>query len=120
MLPKHHRLQLKGKLEKLKKEGRVVQGKHFALLLKKNKQKTNSQFAVIASKKIAKKAIERNHAKRRIFEAIREILENIKEGYEVVFLLKKPAVSNSYSQIKEEVLHTFSEAGILKKTNNLK
>lgn len=112
MLPQSHRLPLRTELRQVKKEGQLFQGKLFGLLLSPS-PKTQTRFAFIISTKVHKKAVKRNHAKRLLSSILKELLPQIKPGFNGVFLAKKPLIDAAYSQIKEEVSFLFKKARIL-------
>jgi len=61
------------------------------------------EIGIVVSKKISKKAVERNKIKRLLSEAIRRNLGEVKEGYRMVFLSKKEILGKSLGEIEEEV-----------------
>jgi ribonuclease P protein component len=113
MLPKKNRLSLKTEFNRLKKEGKIFQGKFFGLLVAKNQGSTPPRFAFIVSNKIHKKANKRNKVKRLLREATRDFLLQVKPGTEGVFLAKKTILEASYPQIKQEIDDLFKKAGLV-------
>lgn len=72
---------------------------------KLDKNYSKPQFAVIVSKKVSKKAVERHLIKRRIIAAIKEI-QNIPNSSYVFFT--KPEIKNkSFKEIKEIIQKAF-------------
>lgn len=70
MLARKFRLQ-KREVEKLYKKGRTLRFKDF--LIRVNPNRTNhARFAIIISKKTLARAVDRNHARRQTYEAIRQ------------------------------------------------
>ncbi len=61
------------------------------------------KFGIVVSKKISKKAVERNRIRRKIYKEVGEILPKIKKGLRVVFLVKKAILEASDEEIKREV-----------------
>jgi ribonuclease P protein component len=116
MLPKKHRLPLHQKSLVAKRERKnLTQGKYFGLLITKQETNSESRYAIIASTKVSKKATQRNKVRRRLNEAIRELLKETKKGYDIVILTKKSALTASYQEILEDIKYTFAKAGILNK-----
>lgn len=113
MLPKKHRLSDHKTINLLKKNGKLVQGSHFGLLFIREEARTISKVAFIVSRKVAKTATDRNKVKRQLREAVRELLPNLKPGYCVLILAKKPAASASPKQLKLSTKDVFREVGIL-------
>ena len=113
MLPKQHRLPLRTDLIEVKEKGRLFQGKLFSLLVAKRETPHPSRFAFIISTKVHKKAVKRNHARRLLSEAIRELLPQMKSGFDGVFLAKKPLIEANFTQIKQEVRLLLKKAHLI-------
>ena len=113
MLPKKYRLPLKTEFNRLKKEGKLFQGKLFGLLLTSQNGRDLFRTAFVISNKIHKKAVKRNKARRLINEIIYELLPKIKKGFDGVFLAKKSIIKADYKQIKKEMLTVLKKAHLL-------
>jgi ribonuclease P protein component len=59
------------------------------------------KFGIIVSKKISKKAVERNQIKRRLFEAVRLNMGIFPEGFRGIFLVKKNILGKKEGEIEE-------------------
>jgi len=59
------------------------------------------KFGAIVSKKISKKAVERNQIKRRLFEAVRLNMDIFPEGFKGIFLVKKNILNKKEGEIEE-------------------
>lgn len=115
MLPKQHRLSLRTGLKKVKKQGTLIQGDLFSLLISRQQGiKQPSRFGFIISTKIHKKAVKRNRVKRLLSEAIQGLLLKIEPGFETVFLVRKKVIDASLSEIEKGVKKLFIEAGVMK------
>jgi len=112
MLPKQNRLPLRTELKRVKREGRLFQGKLFGFLLALS-DKTQNRFAFIISTKVHKKAVKRNHARRLLSEAIRELLPQMKSGFDGVFLAKKSLIEADFSEIKQEMILLLKKVHLL-------
>lgn len=114
MLLKKHRLPLRTELKRIKKEGILIQGDLFSLLVSRQPRKNQfSRFGFIISTKIHKKAVKRNRVKRLLNEAILGLLPKIKPGFDVVFLAKKKIIEADLKEIKREVKKLFAKAGMV-------
>jgi ribonuclease P protein component len=83
---KKYRLRGREFEEVLKKgKGFRVNGLVLKLILKEKGKK----FGFLISKKILKKAVQRNKVKRRLREILRERVEDIKDGARIVFVVLK-------------------------------
>lgn len=114
MLPKQHRLPLRTEFKRIKKEGKLFQGKFFSLLVAKQ-QLPAARFAFIISKKIDKKAVRRNRVRRLLSEAVQFWLPKIKLQVDVVFLAKRPLIGKDFIQIKKETERMFKKTGLFEK-----
>jgi len=77
----------------LKKEG----------VISKSAVAGQAKFGIVVSKKISKKAVERNRIRRKIYKEAGEILGKIKGGLSVIFLVKKAILEASDEEIGKEV-----------------
>lgn len=72
-----------------------------------------SRFAFIVSNKVSKKAHERNRIKRLLREAIRMSLVNIRQGIDVVFIVKVNISEKSTEEVKVVVDRLLKKSGLL-------
>ena len=116
MLPKQHRLPLRTEFKRIKKEGKLFQGRLFSLLVASGKPRQKAgRFAFIVSKKIHKNAVERNKIRRLLIESVRFLLPKIKSNTNTVFLAKKSLIDKDFFQIKEETGIMFKKVGLIEK-----
>ena len=73
-----------------------------------------SRFAVSASKKHFKTAVERNNARRRVYTAISSLLPYINDGFYVVILIKPEAMALKQPELRSTIGNIFDKAGIMK------
>ncbi len=69
----------------------------------------------IASKKVSKKAVERNRAKRLMREVFRLNKHRLKP-YDFVFIARKGILGKSYRDVEEDFLKLVKKAGLLKES----
>lgn len=68
-----------------------------------------SRFAVVASVKEVGKAVARNRARRRIWEALRKYRDLYPtHGYYIVFILKKAIISQPWTKLSDAIKKTTS------------
>lgn len=67
------------------------------------------KFAVVAGKKVSKKAVHRNRAKRIFILALQEILEKNTNEYDLVFFLRLPYTEYQKSAIISELQNVLSK-----------
>jgi ribonuclease P protein component len=87
----------------------------------KYQEAEQTQVGWIISKKISKRAVDRNKIKRRLAEAVGKIINNeelIINNYKIIFLVKKTILGATYLEIEAQVKYACEKIGI-KTTNNL-
>lgn len=73
-----------------------------------------SRFAAVVPKAAAKKAVDRNHTRRRIYEAVQQFEKSVIPGYSCVFFAKKEAVSLPFTELTKTVAELLKKARLLK------
>ena len=68
-----------------------------------NKNDDVVKFGVVISKKVSKRAVDRNKIKRRLMEVLGRRLDKFKVGLRVLFLVKKAAVEAKVIDLEKEV-----------------
>ena len=114
MLTKKRRL-TREEIQLVKNEGRVLATPFFSLLyLKPDRDNPDfSKFAFVISKKVSKKATERNRTKRILAGSVRSLIKRMREGYSVLFLVRKRAVGENQRVILDVISDTFGKIGLL-------
>ena len=72
-----------------------------------------SRFGFTTKKSIDKRAVARNRAKRVLRSYIEECLDNIKPGYDMLFLLEKGIIGKRREEIVEIAKKIFNEKELL-------
>lgn len=106
MLKKEFRLRKQKDFENVFNKGFYFSGNFLLLKTVKNGLPI-SRFGFIVSKKISKKAVERNRVKRLLRESIRLTRKDIKVGFDLVFISKAGIVGKKFKEmnlIVEELL----------------
>ncbi len=70
------------------------------------------QVGVAASRSVGK-AVDRNRAKRRIRSAVESLMAEIKPGWKIIVLARKPVVTVEYKEIKAALKELLKEADLL-------
>jgi ribonuclease P protein component len=94
----------KKEFEAVFRKGKTKAGKLVFLKILKNNQDDN-RFGVVVSKKISKKAVNRNKIKRRLREIIRQA--HIKPGLNIIIIAKPEIIDKNYQDIKNELEDLF-------------
>lgn len=96
-------------------KNRSFKSENLMLLVNRTNKKDKTKFSVVVSKKVARKASDRNLIKRKGFNVIKNEIANIKNGFLCVLFFKKDVRGISYNEIKSEILSLFKKADILVK-----
>lgn len=117
MLPKNYRFPLRTDFTSAKKKGKIFQDKLFGLIVADQLPgaAANSRFAFIVSKKISKKAVQRNRIRRILSEQVRLLLPKIKPGFDNIFLVKKDILGKTSADVGREVKEILVKTGTIDK-----
>ena len=97
----------------LKREGKVVdKNPFFNTIAFRIPEESVSKFTFIISKKVSRKAVERNKVKRVMAEAIRVNIDKFDKGYYIGFYLKEKATDKSYEELFDLVNKEISKISI--------
>lgn len=97
--------------------GKFYRGKYVTIYINKNKEEKN-KIGIAISKKLGK-ANKRNRLKRLIRESYRLQKNNLKKGYNIIFIWNKHAniLNNTYKDVSEDIIKLFNKAGIINEEN---
>jgi len=107
MLSSQNRLRKKSDINNVFKEGRTVAGNFIFLRAAKNKLNTN-RFAFVVSFKVSPKSVLRNKIKRRLREAVKKIIPEIKRGFDFIIIAKPEIIDKKFKAIQEEINEIFN------------
>lgn len=99
MLKKEFRLNKRKDFEEIKVKGKLRNGELFSVLELKGGQ--SIKVAVVVSKKISKKAVERNKIRRKMYLMIGKNMNIFLEGARVLFLVKKNILNRSEAEMEK-------------------
>ncbi len=103
MVPKEHRLSDRHEISHAFRSGKKAYGSLFSFVFLPNALPI-SRFAVIVSKKIFPRAVDRNRTKRLMRESLRHLLPHIAPGYDgIVTIVKKPIDKLAFKDVSVEV-----------------
>jgi len=112
-LAKHYRLTTSNEFKRVFQKGKAFREKGIFLKIRTGEAET-SRIGIIVSKKVAKKATERNRIRRLLAEAIRKNLNEIKTGRDIV-VVALPGFKEKKTQDVEKIVHyLFKKAALLK------
>jgi ribonuclease P protein component len=109
VLKKINRSLKKSDFEWLREEGVMYRTPLFGVLVGENTEEKN-QFGIIVSRKISKKAVERNKIRRLVYEAIRlKQAVLVSKGLKIVVLANKSLLEKKYEEVEKEVEQVFKK-----------
>lgn len=105
MLNKKNRISNRRLIQKLLNKGRLYRNVHFIFKYLPSTE-DSSQFAIVISKKVASKAVDRNKLKRQISESLRENIKLIKTHIVSLVIVKPGAIEKGidYKAISKGLL----------------
>lgn len=113
MLSQEYRLRKKGDIDRVWKRGRTFVTPIFSLKYGQNKLPV-SRFAVVVGTKVSKRAVVRNKIKRRIREAIRPLLPQLRPGVDVLCMARKGIEEKDFAEINKTIGWSLKKIGLLK------
>ncbi len=116
MISAKHRFHGYGSLRFVYRSGRTVRGPLFSVKSVLNPKRKSWRAAVVVSRKVHKSAVARNRMRRRIYEAIRQIENDIVEPHDIVISIFHDAVLEATpAQLNSQVKKQLRQAGVLAK-----
>ena len=103
MLNKKNRISNRKLIEKTMRKGAQYKNKYFVFRFLPSKE-ADLRCAVIVSKKIAPKAVERNYLRRRVNEAVRLNKNLVKNGILTVIIAKYALKTADYKNLNQGIV----------------
>ncbi len=95
------------------KKGKVFGNRNFTLRYIKNRKDAN-RLGIIVSKKVSKKAVDRNRIRRQIRESYRQMEDAVKPGYDLIITAKNSCLGEKYNVLDKSLKHLFYKENLLK------
>lgn len=109
MLPRKNRLKRKKEFERVFKEGETKKEDFLFLKWLKNNLPI-SRFGFVVSRKISRKATQRNKIRRRLREIVRLKIPKIKKGIDGILVALPGLEKKDFLEIKETIEKIFKKA----------
>ncbi|TXG76706.1 ribonuclease P protein component [Patescibacteria group bacterium] len=114
MLAKAHRFHGHRSLNYVYRHGQTVRGPLTALKYAQNDRRDTYRVAVVVSKKVHKSAVVRNRIRRRIYEQIRLMADEITRPYDLVFTVFHENVAElPVAELRTLIHAQLHQAGVL-------
>lgn len=105
-----YRLRRPEQFQRVRREGRSWDTTLLALNAAPNRRR-QTRCGFVVGKRVGK-AVDRNRARRRIREAVRLLFEQIAPGWDLVFIIRSPALTEiEFSRIQAQVEQLLRRAG---------
>ncbi len=108
---RRYRLRSKDRFQQVRRQGRSYKHPLVILVILPN-DLPYSRFGFTASKRIGN-AVQRNRARRRMREAVRLRLDDIKPGWDVVFIARKAIADASFQDVQAACEQLLARANLL-------
>jgi ribonuclease P protein component len=115
---KEYRLSRKEDFSSVYRAGKSVANHQFALYYKKNPSGIHFRLGISASKKVGG-AVVRNRIRRQLKEIFRLHADEIKEGYDLIIIVRKGAIDMEYEALVKSVKHVLRKAELSKKIRSV-
>jgi len=102
MLPKNFRLRKNLDFRRIYRSSKSIANQDLVLYIKKNYYSNNTRIGFSISKKIGK-ANERNLLKRQLREVIRKKVEQLKPGYDLIFIARQKIKGKRYCDVEKSI-----------------
>lgn len=102
MLKKINRIFSRKEFDEVKSHGLLCRGNLISGLVLK-KIEGEKRFGVIVSKKISKKAVDRNKIRRLVYLAVQDHIEKFDDGIRIIFLVRPDIVDKKYEKVSAEM-----------------
>ena len=113
MISKKYRFHSRGGVRYTYQHGKTIRDSKISLVFAINARNKN-RFAVVVSKKVLKSAVGRNRIRRRVYEAIRAELSNIKQPFDCIFIVNTKEIAViDYKELRSLIHALLIEAKII-------
>lgn len=113
MLNKKNCLKKKKDFDKVAKKGKKIEENFLVLKFLANSPEEITRIGFVVSQKISKKAFLRNKIKRRMREVVKNNLEKIKSGYDLIFFTKREIKEKDFLEIEKIIEQILRKAELL-------
>ncbi len=111
-MQKQFRLTKKEDFNRVYRHGKSVANRQFVLYYMNGPATVHFRLGVSASKKLGN-AVTRNRLRRVVKEIVRHHAPKIEKGYDMILIVRMPAVDMKYGELEKSVLHVLRRASLL-------
>lgn len=103
MLPRTHRLRERRAVLTTLRRGTVATSRALALHALRTLAKPGPRFAVVVSRKTAKRAVDRNRVRRRVQAILLSVADTLPPGLALVVRVRPPALTQTFVGLKADL-----------------
>lgn len=119
MISQKYRFHGHASLKYLLANGINIRGNILSIKIVDNNRRKYSRVAIIISKKVLKHAVDRNRARRRLYEIIRPMISGFNRTVDLAIIIYKPNVTNvPHDELVTEVTKCLQKAELLNSNNS--
>lgn len=111
-MQKKFRLRKKQDFGLVYRQGRSFANAQFVVYWRKQAEPGNFRLGISASSKLGG-AVVRNRIRRKIKEIVRLNAARLQNGYDIILIVRKPALQMSYRELEGSIMHVLRKAGLL-------
>lgn len=111
-MQRQYRLAKRQDFSKVYRLGRSAANRQFVIYALPNPQTETIRAGISASKKLGG-AVVRNRVRRMIKEIVRHHAQRLVNGYDLIVIVRKPAVDMNYKEMEKSLLHALKRASLL-------
>jgi ribonuclease P protein component len=113
MLKKAYRINKNWEFQNIYRKGQGFSSQFFNINLIPNKFDFN-RFGIVVSKKVARKAVDRNHLKRQVRDIVNELNKKSDSHYDAIVSVKPQSLDTDFNKLKNTLEDLFRKANIIK------
>lgn len=112
MLKKEYRLRDTGDFQKVFQSRKSAANRQFVVYMLPKEGQDQIRIGISVSKKIGN-AVTRNRVKRKIREAVRLLLDQLRMKGDLVIIAREPIVEMEYQELSDSLIHCLKKAKLL-------
>ena len=112
MIEKKYRFHSRGGVRFVYQNGKTIRGPKMSLVFCEN-TRGFTRFAVVVSKKVNKTAVVRNRIRRRVYEIIRQNIDDVPKKMDYIFVVFSPEVKDmNYKELEKNIGKLVAESKV--------
>ncbi len=116
-MQRQYRLARRQDFTRVYRLGRSSANRQFVIYAMANKRNEKIRVGVSTSKKLGG-AVVRNRLRRRVKEIVRLHIDEIARGFDLIVIVRNPAVQMDYQEMEKSLLHAIRRADLIMPAKN--